>query len=295
MTLLITPDELPRWVPGELLRCSNGQGWRGVGSRIFRYNGLDVHVPPMADFMIVSYKRGATKMERRFEGRWTRTQCEPGDISLLTRSQVSHWHWTNQIDVTHVYLSEAVVSRVAVDVLERPVAAVHLHDLLRTQSPVVSYIVDAISQEAGGNSIGGALYVDALSTQLIVNLLRSFASVQFLDKSGRDELPAHVRRRIVDYIEARIDQPLGLDELAEVACMGVWTFTKRFRASFQTTPHQYVVDKRLEKAKKMLAGGRLPVKTIASDCGFADQAHLTRVMRARLGLTPSSIRDDRSA
>jgi AraC family transcriptional regulator len=138
-------------------------------------------------------ERGSTLMERRLEGRWTRTECHPGDVALLTRSQASHWHWTEQIDVTHVYLSDGVVSRVAADVLERPIAAVRLHDILRTQNPIVNGIVDAISREAGGNGIGGALYVDALSTQLIVNLLRNFASVQFVDKSGRGELPPATR------------------------------------------------------------------------------------------------------
>jgi len=294
MALLIRPEELPRWVPGELLRCSAGQGWKGVELRTYRYSGLDVPVPAMADFMIVSYRRGSTMMERRFEGRWTRTECHPGDVSLLTRSQASHWHWTEQIDVSHVYLSDAVVSRVAADVLERPIAAVRLHDILRTQSPIVTEAVEAISREASGNGIGGALYVDALSTQLVVNLLRNFASVQFVDKSGRGELPPATRKRIVDYIEARIDQALSLEELAEVASMGVWTFGKRFRASFQISPHQYVVDRRLEKAQQMLALGRLPVKAIASECGFADQAHLTRVMRARLGRTPATLRDDSS-
>ena len=294
MALLIRPEELPRFVPGELLRCSAGQGWKGVELRTYRYSGLDVPVPAMADFMIVSYKRGSTMMERRFEGRWTRTECHPGDVSLLTRSQASHWHWTEQIDVSHVYLSDAVVSRVAADVLERSIAAVRLHDILRTQSPIVTEAVEAISREASGNGIGGALYVDALSTQLVVHLLRNFASVQFVDKSGRGELPPAIRKRIVDYIEARIDQALSLEELAEVASMGVWTFGKRFRASFQTSPHQYVVDRRLEKAQQMLALGRLPVKAIASECGFADQAHLTRVMRARLGRTPAALRDDRS-
>ena len=291
MALLIRPEELPRWVPGELLYCSLGLGWKDVELRAYRYQGLDVPVPALADFMIVSCERGSTLMERRLEGRWTRTECHPGDIALLTRSQASHWHWTEQIDVKHVYLSDAVVSRVAADVLERPISAVRLHDILRTQSPIVNGIVDAMSREAGGSGIGGALYVDALSTQLVVNLLRNFASVQFVDKSGRGELPRVIRRRIVEYIEARIDKPLALEELAEVASMGVWTFGKRFRASFQTTPHQYVVDCRLKKAQQMLALGRQPVKAIASECGFADQAHLTRLMRARLGRTPASLRD----
>ncbi len=295
MNHLIAPEDLPRWVPGELLRASDGLGWKGVALRAYRYQGLDVPVPSMADFMVVSYKRGGTRMARRFEGRWTRTECHPGDVSLLTRAQASHWHWTENIDVTHVYLSESVVSRVAVDVLDRPIAEVRLHDLLRTRDEVVSGIVDAIAHEAGENGVGGALYVDALSTQLAVHLLRRYASVEFVDRSGSGELPANLRRRIADYVEEHLEQALSLEELASVACMGVWTFSKRFRASFHVTPHHYVVDRRLEQARQLLTQGRVPVKSVAASCGFADQAHLTRVMRSRLGCTPAALRRDSAA
>ncbi|MFT3665429.1 helix-turn-helix domain-containing protein [Piscinibacter sp.] len=294
MASLIRPDELPRWVPGELLLCSDARGWKGVGVRGYRYQGSDVEVPPLADYMIVRYQRGSTLMERRFEGRWTRTECHPGDVSLLTRSQMSHWHWTQPIDVTHTYLADDLVARVAADVLDRPIAEVRLHDLLRTQDPIVTNIVDAIAQESGDEGVGGALYVDALGTQLAVHLLRHYASFEFRDQSGRGRLPPAAARRVVEYIDARLEMALTLDELAGVVGMGVWSFGKRFRETFGTTPHHFVVDRRLDRARQLLQQGSLPVKAVASACGFADQAHLTRVMRARLATTPAALRRDRA-
>lgn len=290
MSQLISPEDLPRWVPGDILRASDGQGWKDVALRTYRYDGLDVQVPSLADFMIVSYKRGNTRMERRFEGRWTRTECHAGDLSLLTRSQVSHWHWTENIDVDHVYLSEALVSRLAADVLGRSVAEVRLHDLLKARDPVVSGIVDALSNEAGASCMGGAVYAEALGSQLVVHLLRRYASVNFVDRSGSGELPPTLRRRVADYIEARLEHPLSLQELASVVCMGEWTFGRRFRASFGTTAHQYILDRRIDRARRLLTQGALPPKAVAAACGFADQAHMTRVMRARLGCTPAGVR-----
>ena len=120
MARLIRPDELPRWVPGELLLCSDARGWKNIGVRGYRYGESGVEVPALADFMIVRYQRGSTLMERRFEGRWTRTECQPGDVSLLTRSQASHWHWTQPIDVTHTYLNDGLVARVAAAVAKTP-------------------------------------------------------------------------------------------------------------------------------------------------------------------------------
>jgi AraC family transcriptional regulator len=111
MAAIITPSEVPNYVPGAVTAASDNLGWNGVWLRGYRYGALDVVVPPVSDFTIVSYLRGATLMERRCEGAWTRTYCAPGDVSLLTRSQRSHWHWTEEIDVSHVYLSENLVSR----------------------------------------------------------------------------------------------------------------------------------------------------------------------------------------
>src|ERR1700712_1366160 len=147
MQTLISPGELPQWVPGDLLCASDDLGWKDVSLRSYHYAGLDVEVPALMDFAIVAYRQGSTRMERRFEGRWTLAHCAPGDCSLLTRAQTSHWHWTDDIDVAHVYLSERLVSRVATDMLGRSVGEVRLRDLLKAHDPVITAIVDAIAQE----------------------------------------------------------------------------------------------------------------------------------------------------
>ena len=111
MATIIKPSEVPKYVPGAVTAASDDLGWNGVWLRGYRYTGLDVVVPPVSEFTIISYCQGATFMERRYEGAWTKTHCGPGDVSLLTRSQRSHWHWTEEIDVSHVYLTENLMSR----------------------------------------------------------------------------------------------------------------------------------------------------------------------------------------
>lgn len=290
MVRLIQPADLPKWVPGQLLESSDGLGWQGVGLRTYRYRPMEVEVPPLSHFTIVAYKRGSTRMARRFEGRWTHTECHPGEVSLLTRSQRSQWQWTDEIDVRHAYLSEQTVSGVAADMLERPIADVRLHDLLNVRDPVVSGIVDAIADETGRRAAGGTLCVEALGIQLSVHLLRKYASVSCSEPRDAGSLAPALRRRLADYIETRLHEKITLDALAAEAGMGVWTFSRRFRNTFGKAPHAYVVECRVERAKKLIEQGSLPVKAIASACGFADQAHLTRVMQQRLGMTPGALR-----
>lgn len=295
MATLITPNELPKWVPGKILCNSEDLGWNGVELRSYHYKGLDVAVPAMRDFMIVSYQRGATFMERRFEGAWTKTQCTPGDLSLLTRSQQSHWHWTEDIDVCHVYLSEKLVSGVANEIMDRSVADVRLKDILNTQDSVVTAAVNTITREAQQQSLGSGLYVEAVATQLAVHLLRNYASITFHEASGKGHLsPVHARR-ITEYIDSRLHESLTLESLAGVVGLGVWNFSRRFRETFGYAPHGYVINRRVERAQRLLARGAMPVKEIASACGFADQAHMTRVFQVRLHTTPAVLRRNAEA
>ena len=290
MAAIITPSEVPNYVPGAVTAASDNLGWNGVWLRGYRYGALDVVVPPVSDFTIVSYLRGATLMERRCEGAWTRTYCGPGDVSLLTRSQRSHWHWTEEIDVSHVYLSESLVSGICAEVTDRSIADVRLQDVVKTHDPIVTATVAAITGEARQQAFGSGLYVEAAATQLVVHLLRKYARVTFRERTGEGRLsPAQVRR-MMDYIESRLHEQLSLETLAAVAGMGVWTFTRHFRESFGRTPHAYIIERRIDRARRLLVEGSLPIKEVASVCGFADQAHMTRLFRAHLHTTPATLR-----
>jgi len=290
MPALITPRDLPTWVPGRVTSASDGLGWKDVAHRAYRYTGLDVPIPAMDHFTVVRYRDGRTPMQRCFDGRWTKTRCTPGDFSLLTRSEQSHWYWTECIDVTHTYLSEALMSRVAADVMGRTVAEVRLHDLLREQDPVVTGIVDAITGEAQQQGLGGAMYAEALALQLSVHLLRKYASVTYRDSGPVGPLSPGRLRRLEEFVETHLHEAISIEQMAEVAGLGVWTFTRHFRATVGRAPHEFVLDRRIDRARRLLAQGSMAIKEVAAACGFADQAHLTRVFRARLGTTPARLK-----
>ncbi len=290
MDRVISPQELPTWVPGEVLCASDDLGWKGVGQRTYRYKGLDVPIPPLDHFMVVRYSIGHTPMDRCFDEHWSRAHCVAGDVSSLTMSEPSHWHWTEEIDVSHVYLSTELMSRVASDVMDRPIADVRLHDVLNTQDPTLVAITDAITNEAQHQGIGGALYVEALGMQLSVHLLRHYASISFRNPETRCCLSSVQLRRVREFIAAHLHEPLTIQDLAEAIDLGAWTFARQFRATVGCAPHAFVIEQRVKRATTLLTEGSLAIKEIAALCGFADQAHMTRAVRARVGVTPAQVR-----
>lgn len=287
---LIRYQDLPDWVPGKVLLASDDQNWKNVALRSYHYHGQDVVVPAMHDFMLVSYKTGVTPMQRRFDGRWQRETLGPGATSLLTRAQHAYWNWHEPIDVTHVYLSSTLVADVASEVMDCAVSEVTLNDVLRIDDPVMSAAADAIAKEAQTRGLGGALYVDTVARGLIIHLLRRYASVRLEQIKRNGSLSAMQERRILEFIEASLDQQLDLKVMADAIDITPCLFARQFRRSFGTPPYAFVKARRLERARYLLATKSLPIKAVAADCGFCDQAHLTRMFSAEFGETPAVFR-----
>lgn len=290
MTTLCPPEDLPDWVPGRVLLASDGLGWRHVGLRSYRYRGQDVIVPAMRDFMLVSYQSGTTPMRRRFDGRWTRERMAPGAASLLTRAQKAHWTWAEPIDVTHVYLSAALMAEVASEVMDCLVTEVCLADVLRTDDPVLTAAMAAISHEAAQQAMGGPLYVETVARGLIIHLLRRYAATMQRRPAASSGLGPAQCRIIRDHIDAHLAERLDLAGMAAQLGMTPCLFARQFRISFGSPAYAWVTARRLERARRMLAETGASIKQIAAECGFADQAHLTRLFARELGVTPAAYR-----
>jgi AraC family transcriptional regulator len=95
-----------------------------------------------------------------------------------------------------------------------------------------------------------------------------------------------VLRRVLEYIEAHLEQDLLLRDLAKVADLSPYHFARTFKRSVGSSPHRYVLRRRIERAKYHLAAGELSLAAVALACGFGSQSHFTAHFRAATGLTP---------
>jgi len=96
--------------------------------------------------------------------------------------------------------------------------------------------------------------------------------------------------RVVDYVEAHIDQDLRLTALADVAAMSVYHFARCFRETVGLSPHAYVLSRRILRARALLARSQDGLADVALACGFSSQAHLTTAFHRSLGVTPGGYR-----
>ena len=112
------------------------------------------------------------------------------------------------------------------------------------------------------------------------------------------DLPVHglapwQARRVVDHVLAHLDAPIRIEELAAVARLSTSHFSRAFKLSFRVSPHAYIVGLRLSHARALLSDSDEQLSQIAAACGFADQAHFSRVFRRRVGCAPGLWRRER--
>ena len=108
---------------------------------------------------------------------------------------------------------------------------------------------------------------------------------------ARGGLPAFKMRRVVEFIEAHLDRPINLARLAAVVHLSPFHFHRQFKRATGSTPHQYIVQKRIERAKALLSHSQLPLAEVAARVGFADHSHFASTFRKVMSMTPRGFRN----
>lgn len=135
------------------------------------------------------------------------------------------------------------------------------------------------------------------SHMLIEGLTRAIASILVQidpEKTTRDAqriyLPPWKLRRIDEFIEANLDRPIRLSDLADVADLSVFHFVHVFKLATGSTPYHYLCERRIACSCKLLAEARLDIVEIAGACGFSSQSHFTSAFTKTIGISPGRYR-----
>jgi AraC family transcriptional regulator len=155
---------------------------------------------------------------------------------------------------------------------------------------VISSVGLALLGEFESKGLSGRLYAESLANVLAVHLLRHYTTGAIVTQPFRGGLTAQKLRQVQDFIAAKYGEELRLDELAHEAGMSSFHFAREFKKSTGTSPHQYLIKFRVERAKALLADSELPLTEVGLRSGFSHQSHFTRLFHKLTGTTPLSYR-----
>ncbi|HEY8609050.1 MAG TPA: AraC family transcriptional regulator [Noviherbaspirillum sp.] len=212
----------------------------------------------------------------------------PGRLCTLPDEHESRWVVRDQLRFLHLYFLPQHFTRRAVVELDREPRELTLAD--RTY-----FEHEAISRLCGGlaamqwNGPDASLRLNETAHAALDQLLHAQAVLR-RDQKLRGGLSPAVRRRLAEFIDDRLEQPLTLGMLAEQACMSEFHLARMFRMSFGMAPYAWIAARRIDRACGLLKHTALPLQQVADRCGYADLSHFSHRFRAATGVPPSRYR-----
>lgn len=213
-----------------------------------------------------------------------------GDVHILPADALTFKRWTGTGRVLNIALDRIFVEQTVMEAFEGKWPG--LRTMFGVQDTVVQSMVPIWARELAETGAAGRLFSEGLGVALAVHLFRVYASYQVPLPPIKGGLGAGRRRRIIDYIEENLTEDISLGSLATVADLSRRHFGTAFKESTGTPPHRYLIERRIQRAKKLLLATRQPIAEIALAVGFATHSHFTFNFRKLTGTTPSRFRLD---
>lgn len=277
--------------PGtQVWASSDALGWRSVFATTQREAPFEGWFRPVADPLVVIHLSGPVRVCRTLAGRQESCLIPPGGAFIMPGGVDFGVRLEAELDTVHFYLRRGILEEIAEDFAAAGAAADIVPEL-GVLDPLLEQIALSLRAQLHDTAPASALYVDQLARTAAARLLHAHSTARGSGAlTRRSGLSERQLRCAIDYIEAHLDRDPGLPELAGAAGLSPVYFARQFKRATGLPPHQYLMRRRIDRAKRLLATSDQPIAAIAVDCGFCHQEHLTRLFRRHCGITPAAYR-----
>jgi len=278
------------WQPtNEVRATSDDLGWASLYASTQREAPYQGQFGAVEDHLIILHLDGPVGVTRALGRSHSHRVVGPGGLFMLPGGLEFGVQLEGYLESLHLYLRHLVVEEVANDCGMKATQHLDLVPRLGVRDPMIEQLALNVRDALTNRDPTAQMYVDYVARLLAAHLLRKHSS------STSDPAPcvgglarAQVERAI-DYMETNLSEPLTLADVAGASGLSPTHFARRFKSATGAPPHQYLMQMRVERAKRMLMQHE-PIAEIALACGFSHQEHLTRIFRRMTGATPGSYR-----
>ena len=222
-------------------------------------------------------------------GRRLVATSDSGNMCITPAGKAVAASWDDTIDNMGILLDAGFTARTASE--NHFSTGFHFVESVQKQDPLVQHMGLALLEDAVAESPAGRLYADSIIQTLTLHLLKNYTTANAVRESAHGGLSGYRLRRVKEFIEANLDEDVGLAEIAAVADLSQYHFARAFRKSTGQTPQHYLMRQRIESAKRLLTEPDLPLVEISLRTGFKNQSHFTTLFRKFTNFTPKAWRE----
>ncbi len=270
---------------GVPLRAS-AQFGDGIGAALWERNDTaEARYVEPGHHTLSLYLEGGTGNRRRY-GASAAPNGGPGSLCVMPAGVSTDWDVSGPICMFHLYIPRTAFDRAVVEGLDADPAAVSLRDETFVRDQTIETVIRSAILPLRWEEPADRIAASHAGRMLTAYLVSRFSERPVKAALARGGLSPAVLRRVVDFVEAHLDAPLTIDELAAIGGLSPYHFARAFKRSVGESPHRFVLRRRIERAKILIATDRLPLAEVAIAVGFSSQSHFTVRFREVVGLTP---------
>jgi AraC family transcriptional regulator len=279
-------------MPFEPAASSDRLGWVGLEAAHYpEAPASEVEQPVLTHHMLVLFTWPPEELDLRYEGVKRHLPPPAGSVSLVPAGSTARWRWSGRNDTFHIYLEQGLVARVAAEAFGLDPARLTVPPLDALDLPNLRAAMGAVDAELRAGGAGGRLAAESLANVLAVHLLRHVLAPHQPTRGRDGTLPRAKLRAVVEYVEDHLATSPTLEQMAAIARLSVYHFARQFRRATGLPPHQYVILRRVERAKQLLqAGTDLSLAEVATGAGFSDQSRFSHHFKRLVGVSPGQFR-----
>lgn len=198
--------------------------------------------------------------------------------------------WEGNENCLKIQMPVSFLKQVAEETLGKDGDRLTIVPTFQSRNQQLEAISTLLMAEAQQRQPSGALYLDSLANVLAVQLLRNYGTTSAQLPIYEGGLPTYQLNQVLDYIDAGLAGEIKLADLAGLLGMSPFHFGRMFKQSMGISPHQYVIQQRIERAKHLLKHSDQAIIDIALECGFNSHSHLSKQFRKVMGVAPRTFR-----
>jgi AraC family transcriptional regulator len=249
---------------------------------------------PSHHFMTVHLNRDRVVKSLEQNGHLQRDSFESGDICLTPAQTPSAVRIEEPCEIVALHIEPTFLAQAFAEIADAQ--NLELVPQFKLKDPLIYQMAIALKKQIeSSKGAWNQLYIESMVTAACAHLLQCY-STQNLNANklavtpSPDGLSKACLDQVLDYIHEHTDQNLSLAEMAQSVQMSSYHFSRLFKQSTGQSPHRYLISRRIQQVKKLLATTSLSIAEIAAQAGFTDQSHLARHFKRQVGVTPSQFR-----
>lgn len=255
---------------------------------------FDTGTTVLQDFYVMGVSLRSTRLTFQQEGKPVfEGHVLPGMCQVTCPDVPARAVFSTGCDILHVLLPATLLNAFSSEAFDGLDGAASLRQRPGIiHDACIERLANALMLADGSFQAYGRLYADSMGMALMSRLLEMNVRPRTTSaRARRAGLPNWRLKRVIDFIEAHLAEPVGLEHLANAAGLTRMHFARQFRLATGLRPHEYLLRRRIEYAQMLIVKERSSLLDVAQRAGFQTQAHFTAVFKKVVGTTPKCWRN----